>query len=182
MQLKTRKFNVDEYHKMAKTGILTPEDRVELIQGTIIAMSPIGKKHAAIVNRLNHFFYQKLGDQIIISVQNFIRLDDYSEPQPDLVLLKYRSDFYETKVPQPEDIQLLIEVSDSTIKYDQEIKLPLYAKSQISEVWIVNLGQKTLEVYRQPQDKKYGYHNKNVQAIAPKAFSDIIVTIHDIFG
>ncbi|MDJ0730594.1 MAG: Uma2 family endonuclease [Crocosphaera sp.] len=182
MQLITRKFNVNEYHKMAETGILTPEDRVELIRGEIIAMSPIGRKHAAAVNRLNQVLYQKFGNKVIISVQNPIRLDNYSEPQPDMVLLKPQSDFYESKIPKSEDIYLLIEVSDSTIKYDQEVKLPLYAESKINEVWIVNLNDKTLEVYRKPENKTYLEQQKNVKSISLLAFSDITLTINDIFG
>ncbi len=182
MQLITRKFNVNEYHKMAETGILTPEDRVELIRGEIIPMASIGLKHAACVNRLNQVFYQKLGNQTIVSVQNSIRLDNYSEPQPDIVLLKPRSDFYETQIPQPSDVYLLIEVSDSTLKYDQEVKLPLYAENNISEVWIINLNNKTLEIYRQPQDKKYQDQQIDIQSISPLAFPDITLTIHDILG
>jgi Uma2 family endonuclease len=182
MKLINRKINVDEYHIMAKVGILTANDRVELIQGEIIPMSPIGLKHAACVNRLNRLFYQKLGEQIIVSVQNSIQLDDYSEPQPDIVLLKFRPDFYENKIPQPADIELLIEVSDSTIKYDQEVKLPLYAESNIPETWIINLNNKTLEVYRQPQDKKYLDQQKNIEVISPLAFPKITLTIHDILG
>ncbi|MGK7958660.1 MAG: Uma2 family endonuclease [Crocosphaera sp.] len=182
MQVITRKFSVNEYHKMAETGILTPEDRVELIRGEIITMSPIGRKHAAAVNRLNYILCKKFPDKAIVSVQNSIRLDNYSEPQPDIVLLKPRSDFYESKIPESDDIYLLIEVSDSTIKYDQEIKLPLYAESNINEVWIINLNNTTLEVYRQPQDKTYLEQQKNVKSISPLAFSDITLTINDIFG
>ncbi|MGK7881875.1 MAG: Uma2 family endonuclease [Crocosphaera sp.] len=182
MQVITRKFNVNEYQKMAETGILTPEDRVELIRGEIIAMSPIGRKHAAAVNRLTNLFPPLLGNKAIISVQNSIRLDNYSEPQPDIVLLKPRSDFYESKIPEAEDIYLLIEISDSTIKYDQEIKLPLYAESNINELWIINLNNKNLEVYRQPQDKTYLEQQKNVKSISPLAFPDITLTINDIFG
>ena len=182
MQVITRKFNVNEYQKMAETGILTPEDRVELIRGEIIAMSPIGRKHAAAVNRLTNLFPLLLGNKAIISVQNSIRLDNYSEPQPDIVLLKPSSDFYETKIPEAEDIYLLIEVADSTIQDDQEIKSPLYAKSNINEVWIVNLNNKTLEVDRQPSDKNYLEQQKNVNSISPLAFPDISLTINDIFG
>lgn len=182
MQLITRKFNIDEYHKMAETGILTPEDQVELIQGEIITMSPIGTRHAACVNRLANLFPRLLGDRGIISVQNPIRLNNYSEPQPDLVVLNYRPDFYENKIPQPTEINLLIEVSDSTLKYDQDIKLPLYAQSNISEVWIVNLNNNTLDVYRQPQGKQYLTHQKSVQSISPLAFLDITLRMNDIFG
>lgn len=167
MQVITRKFTVTEYHQMAKVGILTPEDKVELIQGAIIAMSPIGLKHAACVNRLNQLFYRKLGDQVIVSIQNPIQLNDYSEPQPDLVLLKPRPDFYENQIPKPVDIYLLIEVADSTVKYDQEVKLPLYAQSNISEVWIVNLNHQSLEVYRQPQDKNTLINKKRSREFPP---------------
>ena len=182
MQLMTRKFNVNEYHKMAETGILTPEDRVELIKGEILAMSPIGRKHAATVKRLNNFLTYQLQNLAIISVQDPIQLNNLSEPQPDVVLLKPCSDFYESKIPEPEDIYLLIEVADSTIKYDQEVKLPLYAQSNISEVWIADLNNKTLEVYRQPQDKTYLEQQKNVKSISPLAFPQITLTINDIFG
>lgn len=182
MQLITRKFNVTEYHKMAATGILTPKDRVELIRGEIISMSSIGLKHAACVNRLNRLFHQKLDDQVIVSVQNSIQLDNLSEPQPDIVLLKARSDFYENKVPQPSDVYLLIEVSDSILNYDQTIKLPLYAEHQIPEVWIINLNNKTLEIYRQPQDNKYQDQQKNVQKISPLKFPHLIFTVEDILG
>jgi Uma2 family endonuclease len=115
-------------------------------------------------------------------VQNPIQLDDLSEPQPDIVLLKPRSDFYENKVPQPSDVYLLIEVSDSTLNYDQTVKLPLYAENQLPEVWIVNLNNKTLEVYRQPQDNKYQDQQKNVLSISPLAFPNITLTIGDILG
>lgn len=182
MQLITRKFNVNEYQKMAEAGILTSEDRVELIRGEIIPMFPIGLKHAATVNRLNRLFHQKLNEKVIISIQNSIQLDNYSEPQPDVVLLKPRSDFYETQIPQPQDIHLLIEVSDTTIKYDKEVKLPLYAESKISEVWIVNLDSNTLEVYRQPQAQQYQQQQTNVKAISCLAFPDITLTIHEILG
>ncbi|MEA5533833.1 Uma2 family endonuclease [Crocosphaera sp. XPORK-15E] len=182
MQVITRKFTVKEYHKMAEFGILTPEDRVELIQGEIIAMSPIGLKHAACVNRLNQLFYKRLGDKIIISIQNPIQLNNYSEPQPDLVLLKPRPDFYENEIPKSEDIYLLIEVADSTIKYDQEVKLTLYAQSNIPEVWIINLNHQTLEVYRQPQGNQYLNQQKDVKRISPLAFSEISLTSHDILG
>jgi Uma2 family endonuclease len=181
-QLTTRKFTVAEYHKMSETGILTHEDRVELIRGEIISMSPIGTKHAATVNRLNHLFHQKLNEQVIVSVQNPIQLDNSSEPQPDLVLLKPRPDFYESQSPQFQDIYLLIEVSDSTIAYDQEVKLPLYAQSLINEVWIVNLNNSSLEVYRQPKNLHYQYQQRDVSRISPLAFPNLTFSLDEILG
>jgi Uma2 family endonuclease len=167
---------------MAEVGILNPNDRVVLIQGEIIPMSPIGLKHAATVKRLNSFLTYQLQNLAIIGVQDPIQLNNSSEPQPDIVLLKPRSDFYENQIPQPQDIYLLIEVSDSTIKYDQEVKLPLYAESKISEVWIINLNNNTLEVYRQPEDKQYLDQQKNIQSISPGAFPEMTLTIDDILG
>ncbi|MGK7946154.1 MAG: Uma2 family endonuclease [Microcystaceae cyanobacterium] len=182
MQLITRKFNVTEYNKMAETGILTPQDQVELIRGEIIAMSPIGLRHAACVKRLNDFLNYQLHNLAIISVQDPIQLNDISQPQPDLVLLKPRADFYESQIPKPSDVYLLIEVSDSSLDYDQTVKLPLYAENKIPEVWMVNLNNKTLEVYRQPQNNNYQVQQKNVPSISPLAFPNLTLTLNDIFG
>jgi Uma2 family endonuclease len=145
-------------------------------------MSPIGLKHAATVKRLNNLLAIQLQDLAIISVQDPIQLDNYSEPQPDIVLLKPRADFYETQIPQPADVYLIIEVSDSSLNYDQTVKLPLYAENKIPEVWLVNLPEQILEVYRQPQGKCYQKQQKNVQSISPLAFSDILVISQDILG
>ncbi|ERT09974.1 restriction endonuclease family protein [Lyngbya aestuarii BL J] len=153
-QLK-RRFTISEYHQMAEVGILTPSDRVELINGEIIEMSPIGKRHAACVNRLNQLFSQSLGDRILISVQNPILLNNLSEPQPDIALLQPRSDFYASGHPQASDIFLIVEVADSSINYDQEVKIPLYSASGITEVWLIDLNQNILQVYQQPTPNNY---------------------------
>ena len=145
-------------------------------------MSPIGLKHAVTVKRLNNLLAIQLQDLAIISVQDPIQLDNYSETQPDIVLLKPRADFYETQMPQPADVYLIIEVSDSSLNYDQTVKLPLYAENKIPEVWLVNLPEQILEVYRQPQGKSYQEQQKNVQSISPLAFSDILVISQDILG
>ncbi len=153
-QLK-RRFTISEYHQMAEVGILTPSDRVELINGEILEMSPIGKRHAACVNRLNQLFSQTLGDRILMSVQNPILLNNLSEPQPDIALLQPRTDFYASGHPQPADIFLIVEVADSSINYDQEVKIPLYSASGITEVWLIDLNQNTLQVYQQPTPSNY---------------------------
>lgn len=155
MQLLTKKFTVETYEKMIKGEIFTPQDKVELINGEIVEMSPIGLKHATTVIRLTNLFPLFFQDKALVSVQNSIILNDYSQPEPDLVLLKNREDFYEQKRPSSEDIFLLIEVSDSTLKYDQEIKLPLYAENHIQETWIINLNNSSIEVYRQPENNFY---------------------------
>lgn len=152
----TRKlFTVDDYHRMAESGILSENDRVELIKGEIITMSPIGVRHVACVNKLTHLLGQAIGQRAILSVQNPIRLNRYSEPEPDITLLRPRSDFYANAHPTPNDVLLLIEVSETTLAYDQTTKLPLYAKADIAEVWIVNLPENQLEVYQQPVEGSY---------------------------
>jgi Uma2 family endonuclease len=183
MQLLTRKFTVDQYHKMADVGILTEDDRVELIKGEIIEMSPIGLKHAATVKRLNRSFQQKLGNKAIISVQDPIQLNDNSEPQPDIALLKLRADFYETQAPTPEDILLIVEVADTTFNYDRDIKIPLYAENGILEVWLIDTNHQFITIYRQPN--KEGYQiiqtSKKIQNLSLLTFPDVTISTSEIF-
>ena len=153
--IQRHRYSVAEYYRMAETGILKPDERVELIEGEIIDMAPIGTDHSSVVKRLNAIFTRKIGTKAIVSVQDPIRLTQNSEPQPDIALLRYREDFYRHAYPGPEDILLLIEVADSSLRFDQDIKLPLYARHGIPEVWIVDLDQQRLEVYRRPVEGKY---------------------------
>ncbi|MBD2571197.1 Uma2 family endonuclease [Anabaena lutea] len=155
VQLAKRRFNISQYHQMNKAGILKEDDRVELINGEIIEMSPIGTRHTACVNRLNSLFSQLLAKKVIVAVQNPIILNNLSEPQPDIALLKPRADFYETGHPQPQDILLLVEVADSSIEYDREVKIPLYASSGISEIWLVDIEEQVITVYRYPTANGY---------------------------
>jgi Uma2 family endonuclease len=143
------RFSVDEYEQMIEHGILTDNDRVELIRGEIIDKMAIGDPHAACVKRLNRFLGITFASRVLVSVQDPIRLID-SEPEPDLALLIPRLDFYISGKPRPADILLVIEVSDSSLEYDRQVKLPMYAEAGISEFWIVNLEDDCLEVYRQP--------------------------------
>lgn len=153
--LPTRKISIETYHKMVEIGVFNEDERIELIRGEIIEMSPVGIKHATCVKKLNQLFAQKLGIKIILGVQDPIKLNDNSEPQPDLVLLKPKSDFYATGHPKPEDILLLIEVSDRSIEYDRQIKIPLYAENKIQEVWLININESLIQVYQNPQGKLY---------------------------
>ncbi|MGB3849065.1 MAG: Uma2 family endonuclease [Tunicatimonas sp.] len=148
-------FTVDEYHRMAEIGILTEDDRVELINGEIITMSPINSPHAAIVDRINTLFDSKLSGQTIVRIQSPLLLSDLSEPEPDVMLLVPRDDFYASDHPQPEDVYLLIEVADSSVRIDREVKLPVYAAAEVSEVWIVNLNEKLIEVFHSPSAGRY---------------------------
>jgi len=149
------KLNSAQYHLMAEAGIFDHVQRVELIEGEIVEMSPIGRKHCACIASLQEYFHSNLGLQAIIWTQSAIRLSDQSEPQPDLVLLKRRKDFYRANLPSPSDILLIIEVADSTISYDREVKMPLYAKFDIPEAWLVDVNGETLTRYNSPSSKGY---------------------------
>ena len=143
-------FTVEDYGRMIETGIIDENDAVELIRGEIVKKMPIGRQHGATVKRLNQLLVTRLAGVAIVSVQDPILLAD-SEPEPDLALLKYRADFYEGSKPTGSDVQLVIEVSDTTLDYDRQIKLPLYAQAGIAEMWIVNLIESCVETYREPQ-------------------------------
>lgn len=184
MQLATHKFTADQYQKMGEAGIFHPEARLELIEGEILVMSPIGLKHAATVNRLATLLVPPLTERAIVSVQNSIRLNDYSEPQPDVVLLQPRTDFYENQIPQPDDVLLLIETADSSLRYDRTMKAPLYAENNIQEFWLVNLPDQILERYSQPQAKAYTEQQTLTrdQTISPLAFPDLTLNLTQILG
>jgi Uma2 family endonuclease len=178
------RFTVKEYHKLVERNILHEDDRVELIDGRIVDMTPIGSKHAACVGRLNRLFTMKLQTRAIVQVQNPIQLDDHSELQPDIALLKNRDDFYAEKLPMPDDILLVIEVADSSLAYDRETKMPLYARANIQEAWLVNLMENTVEVYSDPSPDGYNTITKrrHNQTISPKSFPDITAVASEIFG
>ena len=184
LSLITRKFTVEEYEKMATEGIIKSDEKVELIRGEIIKMSPMGTRHASIVDRLIQLFYQKLGQKIILRVQNPIRLNNNSQPEPDLSLLIPRSDFYVAAYPCPQDIYLIIEVSDSTLDYDRYTKIPLYAEANIKEVWIINLKEECVEVYRYPLNGSYQDMQKYYrgESIFIEFFPEIELTLTEILG
>ena len=155
LQAYKRLFSVDDYHKMVDAGILAPSDRVELIDGEIITMSPINSLHANIVDILSEQLILKLHSKAIIRTQNPITLDDYSEPEPDIAVVKKQAGRYRLQHPQAPEVLLLIEVSDSTLDKDKSIKIPLYANAGIMEYWIVNIPEQQIEIYRQPDGTIY---------------------------
>jgi Uma2 family endonuclease len=155
-----RYFTVSEFEQMGRAGILKEDDRVELVEGEIYEMSPIGKRHAACVARLTRILTQLLQNRAIIWVQNPIRLNDFSEPQPDLCVLKPREDFYEGALPGPADVLLVIEVSDTTLEYDRQVKVPLYARAGVPEAWVVNLADGEIETYSHPAGGVYTVTDK----------------------
>ncbi|ESA33788.1 hypothetical protein N836_20085 [Leptolyngbya sp. Heron Island J] len=184
VQILRKKFTVGQYHQMIESGILTDRDRVELIQGDIIEMSSVGKRHAACVDRLNELFVLKLATKSLIRVQSPIRLSDNSEPQPDVSILKRRDDFYEGGHPTPTEIWALIEVFDSTIDFDREVKIPIYAQDNISEVWLINLNDSLIECYRQPSST--GYQQLQIfnrgESLTFQSFPNIAVNVDHIFS
>jgi Uma2 family endonuclease len=150
-----RAINVDEFYRMAEAGIFHEDDRVELIEGEIIEMSPIGSDHSGTVNALTHFLVQAVGDRAVVSVQNPVRLSHITEPLPDFVVLKPRADFYRERTAKPEDVLLIVEVAKTSARYDKLIKVPLYARHAIPEYWLVRLDKRLIEVHRDPADGKY---------------------------
>src|SRR5262245_27644083 len=155
-----RQFSVADYALMRETGILAEDDRVELLDGEVYVMSPIGPAHSALVNRLNKIIMRQIGDDAIISIQNPVQLDDYSEPQPDVAILSLRDDYYDQALARPDDILLIIEVADTSLDYDREQKLPRYAASNVVEVWIVDVEKQTIEQYTKPLHGQYTQLNK----------------------
>ncbi len=182
VQLLRKKFSVGQYHQMIESGILTDQDRIELIQGELIEMSPIGRQHAACVDRVTELLIRKLGQRAIVRVQNPIQLSDTSEPQPDFAILQRRSDFYAEGHPQPNDIFALVEVSDSTVEFDRTVKVPLYAQNYITEVWILDLSTTTVAIYQEPALNEYQqlqtFHSG--QMLAFQAFPDTQFTVDQL--
>ncbi|MGB3681309.1 MAG: Uma2 family endonuclease [Rubrobacteraceae bacterium] len=152
-EITRRHFTVHDYHRMAEAGIIHEDDRVELIEGEIVEMAAIGSRHFTCVNTLNHLLVREVGDEAIVSVQNPVRLGERNEPEPDLAVIRPRD--YRDSLPGPEDVMLLIEVSDTTLSYDRNVKIPLYARSDIEEVWVVDLGSGVIERHTGPSGGIY---------------------------
>ena len=153
--LPRHKLDVEAYHRMGQAGILGEDDRIELIDGALIDMAPIAAEHAATVNALAQTLMMACGDRAIVSVQNPVRLDSLNESQPDLMVLRPRADRYRAGHPGPADVLLLIEVADSSLRLDRQVKLPLYAQAGIAELWIVDLGSRRVDVFRDPAGPGY---------------------------
>lgn len=149
--LKRHRLRADDYRRLGRSGAFGPDLRVELLVGQIIEMAPIGTRHWAMVNRLDLLLKQTLGKRAIVPSQSSFRLDEHSEPQPDLALFKWRDDFYVAALPTPADTLLVFEVADSTLRYDSEVKLPRYARQAVPEVWIVDLESNLLHMHRDPR-------------------------------
>ncbi|MBI4520288.1 MAG: Uma2 family endonuclease [Gemmatimonadetes bacterium] len=184
VELQRRLFTVDEYHDMLRAGILSEDDRVELIAGQILKKMTIGSRHAAVVNRLNRRFTEQLADRVVVSVQNPVRLSDLSEPEPDIAILRPRPDFYSDAHPRPADVMLFVEVADSSLPFDREVKLPLYAVASIPEMWLVDLVEDRIVAHRRPTHGRY----EEVEVyrpgdyIQPVALPELSLAVGEILG
>jgi Uma2 family endonuclease len=181
--LKHHRFTVEQYHNMAEAGAFQPDDRVELIHGEIVDMTPIGIKHSRIVDQLIRYLNRAPQKDPIARAQNPIVLGNHSEPQPDLTVVRYRSDFYDKALPTAADVLLLIEVSDSSLSADRQVKLPLYAQAMIPEVWIVNLAEKSIERYTAPSAGEYTNAQifKAPQSLTPAVFPGHVLSLAELF-
>ncbi len=183
MQQPTRwRFTVHDYHRMGEAGILHEDDRVELIEGELVEMTAIGTRHFSCVNRLNRLLVMNVGDEAIVSVQNPVRLNEYSEPQPDLAVIRPRD--YRESLPEPDDVLLLIEVSDTTLSYDRGVKLSLYARAGIREVWIVDLSGETIGRYTGPSADGYRHvvQMRRGQTLESIALTGLTPSVDEILG
>lgn len=184
VQILRRRFTVEEYYLMAKAGILGGDDRVELIDGEIVEMPPIGSPHASSVMRLIQLFFQQVGSRALVNAQNPVRLEEHSEPQPDIALLRPRNDFYAAAHPGPQDVLLLIEVADTSVDYDRQVKAPLYARAGITEYWLVDLAGQRIEVYRAPAAGEYRQVRlvRQGERLAPEVLPFLELSANDILG
>ncbi len=181
-QLAKRWITVEEYERMGEAGIFRPDDRLELLEGGIFEMSPIGPPHASCVMFLSHLLSRLFGGSLIVSTQNPVRLDDYSEPQPDVMLLRWRDDFYRNAHPTPADVLLVIEVSDTTTESDRSYKIPLYAGAGIPEAWLVNIPGAGVEVYAEPVAGGYRIGNFHQRDEEVKSHTFAGLSVNDVLG
>jgi Uma2 family endonuclease len=179
-----RLFTVDEYHRMAEAGVFGPEERVELIEGEILEMSPIGPRHAGCVINANRLFVTRLGDRAVVSPQNPVVIRPRSEPQPDLLLLRPRAVSYSREHPAPEDVLLAVEVADTTVRFDRLVKARLYSRAAIVEFWLFLAQNCEVEVYREPGADGYAQVTRlgGAALVSPLAFPDVRFAVADFFA
>jgi Uma2 family endonuclease len=177
-------LTVTHFHKMIELGIFNEDERLELLEGELIAMAPIGPFHAGKTKRFIRLLSQAIGNRAILDVQGPIVLGNHSEPQPDIVLLRPRDDFYEVAHPQSEDVLLLIEIADSSLNYDRNIKIPLYARYGIPEVWLIDLPKQHIEIYLKPSDDGYQHlwRPNNSEHISLSLLPQVIIKVAEIWG
>jgi Uma2 family endonuclease len=178
------RISADRYQKMVATGVLTKYDRVELIDGDILNMPPIGLNHSSVTARLNKLFVLSVGDSAMVSPGGSVKLGDYSIPQPDLLLLKPRDDFYSGQIPTAPDVLLLVEISDSSLAFDQGAKRALYARHGVAEYWVINIPGKRIHVYCEPTADGYAHPIECAPTdnVSPRALPAVQVTVGTLFA
>jgi len=179
-----RRFTTAEFLRLVEIGFLGEDERVELIRGEIFEMSPLNVAHVLCVNRLTSLLVTRLAGQAVVSVQNPIQLDEYSLPQPDLAIWKPPSDEFSDRLPGPSEVLLVIEVADTSVARDRRVKASLYAEAGIVEYWLVNLPERRVEVYREPQSDGYRatVRFRSGELLSPLAFPDVTLKVDEIFG
>ncbi|GAB4364217.1 MAG: Uma2 family endonuclease [Methylohalobius crimeensis] len=179
---KRHRITVEEYHRMGEAGILSEDDRVELIEGEIIDMAPIGSRHSACLSKLIRIFARDT--DALVRIQDPIRLKNDSEPQPDLALVHFRADGYAECHPGPEDVLLLIEVADTSLTYDRTVKMPLYAEHGIREAWLIDLEKKTVEIFREPSPEGYRETKRigSEESIRPSLCPEVKIELSKLFS
>jgi Uma2 family endonuclease len=182
--VRKRRFTADDYQRMGQVGILSADDRVELIDGEVVAMTPIGPRHCASVDRATRLLVMRTGETAIVRVQGSVRLDFYTEPEPDVVLLRPRLDYYASAHPGPADILLIIEVADSSIDYDRDVKSHVYAQAGVPEYWLVDLNADVVVRYTSPEYGAYQTVEQVArdQSIAPALLPDCVLAARDLLG
>jgi Uma2 family endonuclease len=182
LDVRPHRFSIEQYERMVSTGVLTEDDRVELIAGEIVEMVPPSPEHSTVVTRLNRLFLRSLDDRAVVRVQDAVRLPPESEPEPDLALAQPPDSRYSRRHPEPAELFLVVEVAYSTQSYDRRMKIPLYALQGISEVWLIDVPAAALEVYRSPGPEGYAtveIFERGV-AVSPTAFPDVRITLDDL--
>jgi Uma2 family endonuclease len=178
-----RKITVEEYEVMYEAGVFKPDERLELINGEILKVAPMNAPHISYVIRLSRIFTERLTKRAIVSTQLPIVINEESEPEPDLSILRWRSDDYFSGKPKAQDVYLLIEVASASLLFDRRVKLPLYARAGVPEVWIVKVQERELEVYRTPKGEAYSESRvlKPSDKIALLAFPDVEILLSEVF-
>ncbi len=180
--LETRKFTVAEYYRMGEAGILKPDERVELVEGEIIVMPPIGPKHAGNVDISTEALILSAEGRYVVRVQNPIHLDEGSEPRPDFALLRPRDDRYTTSHPTPSDVLLVVEVADSTLEYDRQMKAHVYGRAGVPETWVRNLPEDCIERFTEPGTEGYARHSvhRRGDTLAPASLPNLELAVADL--
>lgn len=182
--LARHRLSAEDFLRMAHSGILHEDDRIELIEGDLIDMAPIGTEHAGLVYWLSQRLTLMIGDTAIVGAQNPLSLDDHSQPQPDLLVLRARADYYRKAHPCAADVLLLIEVADATVRFDRDVKIPLYARHGVSEVWLVDVARRCVEVYRDPQPTDGEYHQMTLYRqgeLMPRELPMVRIAVEQLF-